>query len=70
MCGRTHTFRNHQGVELMSYGSNENEIDRILWLLENATKEKHECAFSLRRASRSVQGGFSVYFPTTLSLPS
>ena len=47
MCGSTHIFRNHQGVELMGYGNNGNEFDRIVWRLENAPKAKHERAFSL-----------------------
>ena len=48
MYGSTHIFRNHQGVELMGYGSNGNEFDRIVWRSVNASKAEHQCAFFLR----------------------
>ena len=47
MCGSTHTFRKHQGVELMSYGSNGNELDRIAGRLQKWNMSAH---FSRRQA--------------------
>ena len=68
MCGSTHIFRNHQGVELMGYDSNGNGFDRIVRRVENATKAEQDCAFLPAVVHRQVHGESSRSTFTALLL--